>query len=182
VTQAPRRPSSSPPPHPTTTRNGPRRVQFVHGLESGPGAAKAVYLARFFETETPAMDTTNFEGSVATQIARLADVAPDVLVGSSFGGAVALAMLQRGAFEGPTLLLAPAHRHCRIEERIPEDRSVLIVHGRADDVVSIDGSRALAKTGTRGRVELVEVDDGHRLGVLLEGDRLAELVRRVFGC
>jgi len=38
---------------------------------------------------------------------------PDVVVGSSWGGAVALACIQTGVWYGPTLLLAPAHQ--RIE-------------------------------------------------------------------
>lgn len=153
-------------------------MQFVHGLESSPGSAKAVYLARRFDAETPAMDTSDFDGAIATQTERVRGLAPDVLVGSSFGGAVALALLQRGVFAGPTVLLAPAHRHYGVEERIPEGVAVVIAHGRADDVVSIEGSRALAKTGTAGLVELVEADDGHRLGTLLEGDALESLVRR----
>ena len=66
-----------------------------------------------------------------------------------------------------------------VEERIPPRTPVVIAHGIKDDVVSIEGSRALAQTGTAGYVELVEVDDGHRLATLLEGDKLASMVRRV---
>jgi predicted esterase len=157
----------------------PLRVQFIHGLESSPGSSKAVYLARHFDAETPAMDTSDFEGAVASQARELARFSPGVVVGSSFGGVVALALLQRGVFRGPTLLLAPAHRHFHVEERVPDGVAVVLVHGHRDDVVSIEGSRSLARTGTPGLVELVEVDDEHRLGSLLEGDRLAELVRRV---
>jgi pimeloyl-ACP methyl ester carboxylesterase len=159
---------------------GPRdlRVLFVHGLESSPGSAKSLYLSRFFDAETPAMDTSNFEGAVAHQARRLKEFGPDVLVGSSFGGAVALALVGRGFFRGGVVLLAPAHRHFGVEERIPPRTPVVIAHGVKDDVVSIEGSRALAQTGTPGYVELVEVDDGHRLATLLEGDQLASMVRR----
>jgi hypothetical protein len=155
-------------------------VQFIHGLESGPGSSKAAYLARHFDAETPAMDTSSFTGSVALQTRRVLARPPDVLVGSSFGGAVALALLNAGVFRGPTLLLAPAHVHYGVDAGVPAGVPVVIVHGVQDSVVSIAGSRALAKTGTRGLVELVEVDDEHRLATLLEGDTLAGLVRRVF--
>jgi predicted esterase len=157
----------------------PLRVQFVHGLESNPGSAKAVYLARNFDSETPAMDTSDFEGAVASQARDLARLSPDVLVGSSFGGAVVLVLLQRGAFRGPTLLLAPAHRHFNVEERVPDGVAVILVHGHRDDVVSIEGSRALSRTGTPALVELVEIDDEHRLASLLDDGQLADLVRRV---
>jgi alpha-beta hydrolase superfamily lysophospholipase len=50
----------------------------------------------------------------------------------------------------------------------------LIVHGRADDVVLIDGSRRFAR-GKR-HVALIEVDDNHELVVSL--DRIAEEAER----
>lgn len=55
----------------------------------------------------------------------------------------------------------------RIEEAGPPDVRVptLVVHGRGDDVVSIDGSRAWA--ASRPNVRLVEVDDGHQLAAAL---------------
>lgn len=172
--------SSRPPADPTATWDRPLRVQFVHGQESGPGAAKAVYLAHHFDVVTPGMDTSNFEGAIVSQVREMEARSPDVLVGSSFGGAVVLALLQRGLFAGPSVLLAPAYRHFGVEERVPDRMRVLIAHGTRDAVVSVDDSRALAKTGTKGRVELVEVDDEHRLASLLEGERLAMLVRRSF--
>ena len=155
-------------------------MQFIHGLESSPSSSKARYLADHFVSKTPAMDTSDFEGSVAVQAEHVAEFAPDVLVGSSFGGAVALALLQHGVFGGPTVLLAPAHRHFGVAEQIPNGIPAVIVHGFRDDVVSIEGSRGLALTGSPGMIELVEVDDEHRLGTLLVGDALADLVRRAY--
>jgi predicted esterase len=174
----PRRTTSAPPSDPTQTWDRPLKVQFIHGLESGPGSSKATYLDRFFDAETPAMDTRDFEGSIALQARQVAIFGPDVLVGSSFGGAVALALLQRGAYAGPTVLLAPAHTHYGVESRIPEGARVVIVHGSRDAIVSIEDSRKLAATGARGLVDFVEVDDEHRLATLLEGDALATFVRR----
>jgi len=178
MSDRPPRTSSAPPSDPTKTWDRPLRVQFIHGLESGPGSSKAAYLDRFFDAETPAMDTGDFEGSVALQAEHTGTFAPDVLVGSSFGGAVALALLQRELYAGPTVLLAPAHAHFGVEARLPGQRRVIIVHGLRDDVVSIDDSRRLAATGAPGYVDFVEVDDEHRLATLLEGDTLATLVRR----
>jgi predicted esterase len=173
----PRRTSSAPPSDPTKTWDRPLKVQFVHGLESGPGSSKSTYLDRYFDAETPSMDTRNFEGSIEVQVRHARDFVPDVLVGSSFGGAVALAMLQRGDYLGATVLLCPAYRHFGVEGRIPDGTRVIIVHGTRDEVVPVDDSRTLAATGTRGMVGLVEVDDEHRLHILLESDALATLVR-----
>ena len=154
------------------------RVLLIHGLEGSPQGSKAVFLSKRFDTLTPHMDTSSFEGSVETQTKALAEFRPDVLVGSSFGGAVAVKLLQQGVWKGPTLLLAQAARHFDVEERLPEGVPVLVVHGTKDDVVDIDGSRRLANTGSPERVRLVEVDDGHRLQSLIDDGRLAGLVHQ----
>ena len=83
------------------------RVHFIHGLEGSPGGRKARLLAHHFDAVTPAMDTSDFEACVTRHAELLSgDGRPDVLAGSSFGGAVAVALLQRGHWAGPTLLLA----------------------------------------------------------------------------
>lgn len=157
------------------------RVLFMHGLESSPQGNKALYLARHFEAHTPAMDTGDFQACLAQQTAAIAEFRPDVVIGSSFGGALAVLMLVRGAWTGPTLLLAQASARFDPTLELPADVPVLLVHGTRDDVIDIEGSRRLARTGTPERVRLVEVDDGHRLESLLATDRLAELVREVAG-
>jgi hypothetical protein len=155
------------------------RVLFVHGLESSPQSSKAVFLSQHFEALTPAMDTSDFLGCVALQTRKIAEFNPDALVGSSFGGAVVLALLASAAWRGPTVLLAPAQRHYPVAETLPEHVATIIVHGTRDTVVSIAGSRALAQTGSPALVKLIEVDDEHRLQTLVESSRLAELVRQV---
>ncbi|MCC6900197.1 MAG: hypothetical protein IT377_14555 [Polyangiaceae bacterium] len=154
--------------------SGRLRVQLIHGLEGSPTGAKAQYLARHFELFAPAMDTRDFEGAIRTQAEALATHRPDVLVGSSFGGAGALALVQRALWRGPTLLLAPAHAHFGVAPEVPAGVAITIVHGTRDDVCPIEHSRALAQSP---RVRLVEVDDDHRLSSLLEGDALAGFVR-----
>jgi pimeloyl-ACP methyl ester carboxylesterase len=112
-----------------------------------------------------------FARSVAVQLRALAQgPAFDVVVGSSFGGAVALELLHRGAWRGPTVLLCPAHE--RVAERAWRAPSpglaalsevaggVVVVHGRADEIVPIEHSRRLVHGS---RAELVEVEDDHRL-------------------
>ncbi len=126
-----------------------------------------------------------FERSLALQRAEVASFRPDVLVGSSFGGALAVALLREGAWKGPTLLLAQAAllatRRAGVlgpeaQVALPEGVDVLLVHGTRDDVVPLDDSRKLAATSARAR--LVEVDDGHRLETLCADERLADLVRQ----
>ena len=155
------------------------RVQFAHGLEGSPQGAKARLFAEHFDARTPAMDTADFESCVALHAAELERFQPDVLVGSSFGGAVVLALLQRGHWRGRTLLLAPAGRHRGLPVELPEGVRVWIVHGTRDSLVDPADSRALARAGRAGDVRLLEPDDDHPLHATTSSGRLVEIVREL---
>ena len=155
------------------------RVQFIHGLEGSPQGAKARRLAAHFDAHTPAMDTSDFEASVATQAAALETFAPEVLVGSSFGGAVAVALLERGLWRGPTLLLAQAAVHYDPNARLPQDVTVWLVHGLRDTLLDVEDSRRLAATGSPDRVRLIEVDDDHPLHDSVARGDLVDWVRGI---
>jgi pimeloyl-ACP methyl ester carboxylesterase len=114
----------------------------------------------------PAVMRRIFRRSVAVQLELLAREPVDVVVGSSFGGAVALELINRGAWKGQTLLLCPAHRLVAARgwtpsPTLPADaRQVTVVHGRQDETVPLEHSRSLVR-GTAAT--LIEVDDDHRL-------------------
>lgn len=150
------------------------RVLFVHGLMSSPGGRKARYLAERFEALTPQMETGDFPGCLETQRRAIESHRPDVIVGSSFGGAVVVELLRRGEWRGPTLLLAQAALKVDPEAQLPPDLPVLLVHGRQDEVVPLEHSQRLAATSPLAR--LIETEDEHRLVELTRSERLAELV------
>lgn len=155
------------------------RVQFVHGLESSPQGIKARLFGRHFEARTPEMNTRDFEGSVAVQAAELRTFEPHVVVGSSYGGAIALALLQEGHWRGPTLLLAQAGLRRRMPAVLPDDTDVWLVHGTRDEIIDPEDSRVLARSGTPGRVRLIEVDDEHSLHTTVEDGRLLHWVEEL---
>ncbi len=121
-----------------------------------------------------------FRRSVAVQVKLLETNAIDVVVGSSFGGAVAVELLARGAWKGPTVLLCPAHR--LVAGRgwmpspvLPADASkIVVVHGREDETVPLEHSRSLVR-GTNAR--LLEVEDDHRLTATSTAENLGAWVR-----
>lgn len=107
-----------------------------------------------------------FKRSVAVQLALLGANQIDVVAGSSFGGAVALELLRRGAWKGPTLLMCPAHQLVAARgwsdvPSLPADASrIVVVHGTKDETVPLRHSRELVR-GTAAK--LIEVEDDHRL-------------------
>ena len=155
------------------------RVLLLHGLEGSPNGAKAQALRKSFELDAPALPTGDFEACVALAQGRLKSQTPDVVVGSSFGGAVALSLILGGHWCGPTLLLAPASKFLGRSVDLPVEARVLVVHGVQDEVVPVEESRQLV--AGRPSAKLVEIQDEHRLSRLLEGERLADYVRQAAG-
>lgn len=155
------------------------RVQFIHGLEGSPQGNKARVLAEHFDAQTPQMVTSDFESSVAVQAEALNSFTPDVVVGSSFGAAVAVELLQRGLWRGPTLLLAQAAVRMLEAPALPDGVVVWLVHGLQDELIGVEDSRTLAATGTPGLVRLFEVEDDHPLHASVQSGRLVEWVREL---
>jgi len=159
------------------------RIQFAHGLEGSPQGTKARLIAQHFDCRTPAMDTSDFAACVALHRGELGRFDPHVLVGSSFGGAVAVALLQDGAWRGPTLLLAQAAQALGLPTVLPRDPlggPVWLVHGTRDAVVDVEDSRRLAASADSDRVRLIEVDDDHALTRSVANGALLRWIRGVF--
>lgn len=161
--------------------DGRLRVQFAHGLEGSPQGNKARALSACFDARVPAMDTSDFEACVALHATTARAFCPHVMVGSSFGGAVAVALLQRGLWRGPTLLLAAAASRYARAARLPEGVRVTLVHGLQDHVIDVADSRALARTGSPELVELIERDDDHALHAFVAEGGLIDRVRVLAG-
>jgi len=112
---------------------------------------------------------------------------PDVVVGSSWGGAVALKCIEQGYWAGPAVLLAPAISARGVwnlawpsfEPELPAAAAarVLVVQGDRDDTVPFE--RVVDLCRRKGlRLEVVEGGDHRLVGAMLgPTERLAQLVR-----
>ncbi len=123
-----------------------------------------------------------FSRSLEVQRNALANNTIDLVVGSSFGGAVALELLHSRLWTGPTILLCPAHQLVASRSKSPaplglsalgDVSNVLVVHGRSDQTVPIEHSRALV-SGSNAR--LIEVEDNHQLTATATAEGLAEWI------
>ena len=179
---------------------GSKKVLFVHGLESGPTGSKARYLLSHFDSDyviVPDMQMSVFDiqkensvvrnffsfsasmqGCVHSILRRIQaeKLSGDdfILVGSSWGGAVALNLLvEHNIRPYKTILLAPALKVTGwmsfffpnyIPKQIPvQIKNIIVIHGVNDDTVPIQSSRDLSILYP-DIVELMEVENGdHRL-------------------
>ena len=134
------------------------KVLFLHGLESKPGGTKAKYLEKLGHTVfNPHMPKSSFEESVTIAQSVIDSESPDVIVGSSRGGAVAMCVNTNGA---RLVLIAPAWSRFRQSENSTVSSKAMILHSRNDDIVEISDSRTLVENYG---ATLIEVGDNHRM-------------------
>ncbi len=134
---------------------------------------KARWLRARFGAVTPAYDTTSLATALPTARAALAEHRPELVVGSSFGGAVACQLIAEGLWGGPTILIAPASRLLGGPSSLPPGARAIIFHGENDEVVPVEHSRAMVSAG----VELRVIPGGdHPLNGLLEDGSLGVVI------
>src|SRR5437588_4315197 len=117
------------------------RILFLHGWRSVPGGVKPTFLARHgHEVINPALPDEDFEGAVKIAQAECDRQRPDVIVGSSRGGAVAM-NLRSG--DARLVLLCPAWKRWGTAKTVKP--GTVILHARADDVVPFALSEELLR-------------------------------------
>lgn len=156
-------------------------VLFFHGRESGPLGNKARWLAAHFDAVTPQLETLGLlEAALprAREAVRLH--APKVVVGSSYGGAIAVQLAHEGLLRGvPLVLVAPAAKLLGAPSRLAPSTRAVIFHAREDPIVPYADSVELAGSeGTQVTLVTIEGDD-HPLNGLLTDGRLGDAVREL---
>ena len=135
------------------------KILFLHGWHSVPGGVKPSYLIEHGHTViNPALDDEDFDGAVRTAQAEYDLHRPDVIVGSSRGGAVAM-NLDSGST--PLVLLCPAWKRWGTAKRVKS--GTVILHSEADDVIPIAESRELVRVSGLPESALIVVGTDHRL-------------------
>jgi alpha-beta hydrolase superfamily lysophospholipase len=135
------------------------KILFLHGWGSVPGGVKPTYLAQHGpEVINPALDDGDFDSAVRTAQDEYDRHQPDVIVGSSRGGAVAM-NLESGST--PVVLLCPAWRRWGTATTVKP--GTVILHSEADDVIPIADSRELLRASGLPESALVVVGSDHRL-------------------
>ncbi len=132
------------------------KILFLHGWHSVPGGVKPTYLTDHGHTViNPALDDDDFEAAVRTAQAEFDKHQPEVVVGSSRGGAVAMNINSGNA---KLALLCPAWKNWGTAKTVIPD--TVILHSRDDDVIPFSDSEELARNSG---ATLIEVGSDHRL-------------------
>lgn len=150
-------------------------IVFLHGLESGPGGRKARWLAARYDVAVPSLTTHDWRLACAQAATAVADARPALVIGSSFGAAILLHLLQGGAWRGPSLLLAQAGGKLGLPDALPAGVPVWLVHGDRDEIIPFEDSERLAASSASAR--LIRVPGGdHRLNDTLEDGQMTSWI------
>ena len=123
------------------------------------GGVKPTYLKNHgYEVINPALDDNNFDNAISTGQAAYDLHKPDVVVGSSRGGAVAM-NIRSG--ETPLVLLCPAWKKWGKVTTLKSNS--LILHSPQDDVIPFEDSAELVYNSQLPSETLLEVGRDHRL-------------------
>ena len=146
------------------------KILFLHGWASKPGGVKPTYLAQHgHDVVNPALPDDDFAEAVRVAEAEIDRHRPDVVVGSSRGGAVAMNVR---AGTTPLVLLCPAWKRWGTAAAVKPGTAVL--HSRADDVVPFADSEELVRVSGLPASALIEVGSDHRLA---DPEPLAAMLR-----
>jgi alpha-beta hydrolase superfamily lysophospholipase len=135
------------------------KLLFLHGWTSVPGGVKPTYLASHGHSViNPALPDEDFAEAVRIAQAELDRHHPEVVVGSSRGGAVAM-NIESGTAR--LVLLCPAWKRWGSATTVKP--GTVILHSEADDVVPIADSRELLASSGLSDTALLVVGSDHRL-------------------
>lgn len=135
------------------------KILFLHGWTSKPGGVKPTHLAGHgHEVLNPALPDEDFPAAVRIAQDEIDRHHPDVIVGSSRGGAVAM-NVRAGAI--PLVLLCPAWRKYGLATTVKP--GTVVLHSRADDVIAFADSEELVRASGLPAAAVVEVGSDHRL-------------------
>ncbi len=150
------------------------KILYLHGWNSVVGGVKPSYLrSHGHEVIEPALDHEDFKAAISTAQAAFDQHHPEVVVGSSRGGAVAMNL-----DSGPAqlVLLCPAWKKWGQATTVKPGTRIL--HSRADDVVAFGNSVELLSKSGLPESSLIEVGQDHRLA---DPEPLEAMVQAVEG-
>lgn len=153
------------------------KILFLHGWQSTPGGIKPTYLkSHGHEVLNPALPDDDFGAAVHIAQAEYDRGKPDVVVGSSRGGAVAM-NIDTG--DTPLVLLCPAWKRWGTATTVKAN--TIILHSPADETIPLADSQELLRNSDLPESALIVVGTDHRLADPEPLKAMLEAVERAEG-
>jgi pimeloyl-ACP methyl ester carboxylesterase len=150
------------------------KILYLHGWNSVVGGVKPTYLrSHGHDVIEPALDHEDFQRALDTAQVVFDQHRPDIVMGSSRGGAVAVNLASGAA---RLVLICPAWKNWGTAQSVKP--GTLILHSRGDDVVPFGDSVELLSKSGLPESALIEVGRDHRLA---DPEPLEALLRAVEG-
>ena len=135
------------------------KILFLSGYGSRPGEIAPTFLrARGHTVVEPDLPDNSFARSVTIAQRVFSRHQPDIVVGWSRGGAVAMSIDSKHV---PLILIAPAWKNWGTMTSVKPE--VTILHSPYDDLVSIEASRVLLRNSGLPQERLIAVGEDHRM-------------------
>jgi hypothetical protein len=137
----------------------PMKILYLHGWHSVPGGVKPSFLARHgHDVLQPVLPAEDFDEAVRIAQSELDTRHPDVVVGSSRGGSVAMNL---SAGSTPLVLLCPAWK--RWGRATAVKPGTVILHSRTDEEIPYADSLELLRNSGLPESSLITVGTDHHL-------------------
>jgi len=167
------------------TINSDTSVLFLHGLEGSPDGEKSAHLNHGWGAKTPLLRAgplqtlrTKYPGREWQQmppqelskslnfvyedaLAAIFYQQPDIIIGSSMGGALLAKLILEKKWTGPSVFLAPAIRPLLGNVSLPQMNNAVWVLGELDDIVP--NSDNIKHCKLTGGSLIISMKDSHRL-------------------
>jgi len=148
-------------------------ILFRHSWQSTPGGIKPTYLKDHgYTVLNPALPDEDFDEAVRIAQAEFNRHHPDVVVGSSRGGAVAMNL----KIDVPLILLCPAWK--QFGTAMSVQPGTIILHSEAADVVPFADSAELVSNSSLSSESLISIGTEHRLADEESLQKMLEAVER----
>lgn len=147
------------------------KILFLHGWMSDGSGKHCLLSSMNYDVETPSLSNWWFPTACNQAQKAYDEFKPDLVVGSSRGGAVAMNI---NTGNTPLVLLAPAWKQFGNVSKI-EKPYTIIIHSKQDSTIPFQDSVRLIENSVEG-VRLWEAGDSHRLNCKDGRGAIAEAV------
>ena len=148
------------------------KILFLHGMFATPGGTIPTFLRQYgHEVIEPSLPQHHFNESVTIAHKALIDHLPEVVVGVSRGGAVAMKLPAENV---PMVLIAPAWNWQPVAGRVK--KGTVILHSKTDEVVPFEHTRQLARNSRLPKTDVIVVGENHSM---VSSEALAALLAAV---